>query len=171
MINVPSGCAFHPRCPYVMDVCRTDVPALLPVDGHHAAACHLSLADKERIRAARGLDQPMSVAATPRVEPPAAPSGEPLIKIEGIKKYFPITRGILIQHTVGDVQAVDGVDLEVYPGETLGLVGETGCGKSTLARVVMRLFDPTEGKIWFDGAGHHGAQGQASSASSGATCR
>ena len=51
MINVPSGCAFHPRCPYVMDVCRTDVPALLPVDGHHAAACHLSLADKERIRA------------------------------------------------------------------------------------------------------------------------
>ena len=51
LINVPSGCAFHPRCPYVMDVCRTDVPALLPVDGHHAAACHLSLADKERIRA------------------------------------------------------------------------------------------------------------------------
>ena len=47
----PAGCAFHPRCPYVMDVCRTDVPALLPVDGHHAAACHLSLADKERILA------------------------------------------------------------------------------------------------------------------------
>jgi peptide/nickel transport system ATP-binding protein len=51
LINVPSGCSFHPRCPYVMDVCRTDIPALLPVDGHHAAACHLSLADKERIRA------------------------------------------------------------------------------------------------------------------------
>jgi peptide/nickel transport system ATP-binding protein len=51
MINVPSGCAFHPRCPYIMDVCRSDVPALLPVDGHHAAACHLSLSDKERIRA------------------------------------------------------------------------------------------------------------------------
>jgi peptide/nickel transport system ATP-binding protein len=51
LINVPSGCSFHPRCPYVMDVCKTDIPALLPVDGHHAAACHLSLADKERIRA------------------------------------------------------------------------------------------------------------------------
>jgi peptide/nickel transport system ATP-binding protein len=50
LINVPPGCAFHPRCPYVMDVCRVEVPALLPVDGHHAAACHLSLADKERIR-------------------------------------------------------------------------------------------------------------------------
>jgi oligopeptide transport system ATP-binding protein len=64
---------------------------------------------------------------------------------------MPDKRGILIQHRVGDVHAVDGVDLEVYPGETLGLVGETGCGKSTLARVVMRLFDPTEGKIWFEG--------------------
>ena len=51
LINVPSGCSFHPRCPYVMDVCKTDVPALQPVDGHHASACHLSLADKERIRA------------------------------------------------------------------------------------------------------------------------
>jgi oligopeptide/dipeptide ABC transporter ATP-binding protein len=49
LINVPPGCAFHPRCPYVMDVCKTDVPELLPVDGHHAAACHLSLSEKERI--------------------------------------------------------------------------------------------------------------------------
>jgi len=49
LINVPPGCAFHPRCPYVMDVCKTDVPPLLPVDGHHAAACHLSLEEKERI--------------------------------------------------------------------------------------------------------------------------
>jgi peptide/nickel transport system ATP-binding protein len=51
LINVPSGCAFHPRCPYIMDICKIDVPPLLPVDGHHAAACHLSLADKDRIRA------------------------------------------------------------------------------------------------------------------------
>ncbi len=50
LINVPSGCSFHPRCPYIMDICKTDVPALMPVDGHHASACHLSLADKERIR-------------------------------------------------------------------------------------------------------------------------
>jgi peptide/nickel transport system ATP-binding protein len=51
LINVPAGCAFHPRCPYIMDICKIDVPPLLPVDGHHAAACHLSLADKDRIRA------------------------------------------------------------------------------------------------------------------------
>ena len=93
----------------------------------------------------------MSIEATERIEPPPAPAEQPLIKIDGIKKYFPITRGILFQHRVGDVHAVDGVDLEVYPGETLGLVGETGCGKSTLARVVMRLFEPTAGKIWFEG--------------------
>ena len=49
LINLPTGCAFHPRCPYIMDVCRSDVPELLPVDGHHASACHLSLVDKQRI--------------------------------------------------------------------------------------------------------------------------
>jgi oligopeptide/dipeptide ABC transporter ATP-binding protein len=93
----------------------------------------------------------MSVQAQPLPSQPPAPSGEPLVKIQGIKKYFPITQGILFQHHVGNVHAVDGVDLEVLPGQTVGLVGETGCGKSTLARVVMRLYDATEGTIWFQG--------------------
>jgi peptide/nickel transport system ATP-binding protein len=93
----------------------------------------------------------MSVQAEATQTPPPAPDGEPLVKLVGIKKYFPITQGILIQHHVGDVHAVDGVDLEIYPGQTVGLVGETGCGKSTLARVVMRLYDATEGSIWFNG--------------------
>jgi oligopeptide/dipeptide ABC transporter ATP-binding protein len=93
----------------------------------------------------------MSVEAQPAPAPSPTPSGTPLVKLEGIKKYFPITQGILFQHHVGNVHAVDGVDLEIHPGQTVGLVGETGCGKSTLARVVMRLYDPTEGRIWFDG--------------------
>jgi oligopeptide transport system ATP-binding protein len=75
----------------------------------------------------------------------------PLVKLTGVKKYFPVTQGVLFQRHVGDVHAVDGVDLEVFPGETVGLVGETGCGKSTLARVIMRLYDATEGTIEFDG--------------------
>ncbi|HEU4356568.1 MAG TPA: oligopeptide/dipeptide ABC transporter ATP-binding protein [Actinomycetota bacterium] len=75
----------------------------------------------------------------------------PLVRITGVKKYFPITRGIIFQKKIGNVHAVDGVDLEIYPGETVGLVGETGCGKSTLARVVMRLYDATEGTIEFEG--------------------
>ena len=91
------------------------------------------------------------VATDQRAEPAGDGRGEPLIKIESVRKWFPLTRGILFQKTVGHVHAVDGVDLEVYPGETVGLVGETGCGKSTLARVVMRLYDATEGRIWFEG--------------------
>jgi oligopeptide/dipeptide ABC transporter ATP-binding protein len=93
----------------------------------------------------------MSVEAAARPVPPPASAGEPLVKLEGIKKYFPITQGILFQHHVGNVHAVDGVDLEIYPGQTVGLVGETGCGKSTLARVVMRLYDATDGSVWFNG--------------------
>ena len=93
----------------------------------------------------------MSVEVSERTPPMPNAGREPLIKLEGVKKYFPVTQGILFQHHVGDVHAVDGVDLEVFPGETFGLVGETGCGKSTLARVVMRLHEATEGKIIFQG--------------------
>jgi oligopeptide/dipeptide ABC transporter ATP-binding protein len=93
----------------------------------------------------------MSVTVDERSPQIEAKAKEPLIRLEGFKKYFPITRGIMFQKHIGDVHAVDGVDLEVYPGETLGLVGETGCGKSTLARVVMRLFKPTEGRLYFEG--------------------
>jgi oligopeptide/dipeptide ABC transporter ATP-binding protein len=75
----------------------------------------------------------------------------PLLRLRGVKKLFPITRGIIFQKQVGAVHAVDGVDLDVAQGETLGLVGETGCGKSTLARVIMRLYDATEGTIEFEG--------------------
>jgi oligopeptide/dipeptide ABC transporter ATP-binding protein len=76
---------------------------------------------------------------------------EPLVRVTGVKKHFPITQGIIFQREVARVHAVDGVDLEVHPGETLGIVGETGCGKSTLARLMCRLLDVTEGTIEFDG--------------------
>ncbi len=75
---------------------------------------------------------------------------QPLLKIRGIKKYFPVRRGFL-QRVIGYVKAVDDVNLDVQPGETLGLVGESGCGKSTLGRSILRLVEPTEGTIEFDG--------------------
>ncbi len=75
---------------------------------------------------------------------------EPLMEIRGLKKYYPIRNGIL-PHTVGFIHAVDGVDFEIYPGETLGLVGESGCGKSTIGRQLVALEKPTEGTISYEG--------------------
>ncbi len=102
----------------------------------------------------------MSISVSERAAPQPETARTPLVKVEGLKKYFPITRGIIFQHKIGDVHAVDGVDLEIYPGETVGLVGETGCGKSTLARVVMRLYDATDGRISFDGQDITGLTGK-----------
>ena len=78
-------------------------------------------------------------------------NGAPLIEVKDLVKHFPITRGIVFQRQVGAVKAVDGVSFAVKHGETLGLVGETGCGKSTTARLLVRLLDPTGGQIIFDG--------------------
>jgi oligopeptide/dipeptide ABC transporter ATP-binding protein len=80
-----------------------------------------------------------------------ASAAEPLMQVRGLVKHFPITRGIVIQRKIGAVQAVDGVSFDVNRGETLGIVGETGCGKSTTARLMMRLLDATAGEVRFDG--------------------
>jgi oligopeptide transport system ATP-binding protein len=75
---------------------------------------------------------------------------EPLIQVRHLKKYFPITRGIVVQRHVGDIKAVDDVSFDIYKGETLGLVGETGCGKTTVGRTMLRLYEPTDGQVLFD---------------------
>ena len=84
----------------------------------------------------------------------------PLIEVKNLVKHFPITRGIVFQKQIGAVKAVDDVSFEVKRGETLGIVGETGCGKSTTARLLVRLLDPTSGQIVLRRRGHLRAQGR-----------
>ncbi len=79
-------------------------------------------------------------------EPAAGrPAGEPLMEVRDLVKHFPLTSGIIVQRKVGAVQAVDGISFDVLRGETLGLVGESGCGKSTTARLLLRLMAPDLG--------------------------
>ena len=94
----------------------------------------------------------MTTVATPdTTEQKTTVEREPLLKVEGLKKYFPIKQGLLWDKTVDYVRAVDDVSFEIYPGETLGLVGESGSGKSTTGYCVLQLLKPTEGSVRFLG--------------------
>ena len=92
--------------------------------------------------------------ANPAAETTAAnprPAAGPLLEAKGLKKHFPVTKGLLVSRVTGHIKAVDGVSFELQPGETLGVVGESGCGKSTTAKMMLMLEQPTEGSIHFEG--------------------
>jgi peptide/nickel transport system ATP-binding protein len=136
----PEGCRFRARCPFAIDAC-SDHPALLPIEPGRSARCWVT-------QSGARLVPPQPRGGIAAVRPDAAPA--PLLHVQGLVKHFLLPReNFLEPHRV--LRAVDGVDLDVFPGETVGLVGESGCGKSTLARVVMRLEEPTAGRIEFAG--------------------
>ncbi|MFD7457344.1 MULTISPECIES: ABC transporter ATP-binding protein [unclassified Streptomyces] len=91
------------------------------------------------------------VLPAPREAAEPGPDGDPLLVVKGLTKHFPVKGGFPIRRTVGQVQAVDGIDLTVHVGESFGLVGESGCGKSTTGRLITRLMEPTAGTISYRG--------------------
>jgi len=98
-------------------------------------------------------DTAAAMDAGPSTAPaaPVAEAGQPLLSVADLRMYFPVTEGLIFERHVGDVRAVDDVSFDVRRGETLGLVGESGCGKSTTGRTALRLYKPTAGRIVFDG--------------------
>ena len=84
-----------------------------------------------------------------------------LLEVKDLKMYFPITRGVILQRRIGDIKAVDGISFQIREGETLGLVGESGCGKSSTGRAILQLYRPTSGEVIFDGTELTGIKGEA----------
>ncbi len=144
LLELPPGCRFQNRCPHRTERCEQYAPALEPVSPGHAAACH-----HWRDLAPPAATTPSAAAPTP-VSENRAREPAPLLEVRGLKVHFPVRGGVFL--TAKEVcRAVDGIDLVIRPGETLGLVGESGCGKSTTGKAIVRLVEATEGAIRFEG--------------------
>jgi peptide/nickel transport system ATP-binding protein len=148
-------CPFAPRCRFVIDRCREEVPPLAEAGPGHTAACfrwaEIQAAGRDPVQLTAlvtTVDESSQPATVAGPQPKAA--RDVLVRVEDLKQHFPIYRGI-IKRKVGAVRAVDGVSFDIYRGETLGLVGESGCGKSTTGQTILQLLRPTEGKVYLNG--------------------
>jgi peptide/nickel transport system ATP-binding protein len=151
-LDPPTGCPFTARCAHAMRICTTEMPRHTTFSKEHWSACwlHHDMAPKViSPRPARKhwlADQTITNQTITNNSASASnddPGGRVLLRIEDLKKYFRVRRKSL--------KAVDGISLEIKKGETFGLVGESGCGKTTLGRVLVRLHEPTSGKVLYDG--------------------
>jgi oligopeptide/dipeptide ABC transporter ATP-binding protein len=154
LIHMPPTCPFLPRCRYQTENCRKEPwSELTLVEGQHYVACHVDT---------RSIDPTASPGSSKRagtIKPVMVRPGVSDIKpwrddiildVKGLRMYFPVTRGLL-RRKIADVKAVDNVSFKIKRGETLGLVGESGCGKTTVGRCTQRLYRPTGGQILFEG--------------------
>ncbi len=164
---MPTGCRFAARCPQAMAVCRDQAPpwrTLADGDGSaqvpgqanvqvsgHAVRCHWS---GEATVASASAENSATRGASENSAP------KPYLAVDGLKVHFPIRQGFW-QRTVGHVRAVDGVSLNISPGRTLALVGESGCGKTTVGKALLRLVPPTAGRVELAGVALDAVQGSA----------
>ncbi len=140
----PEYCPFYDRCEYRMDKCKNfKKPELKELEEGHVAACHLTEEEK-RIKAEEIANKEVKKA------PKITVGDELCLDVKDVRKYFPIYSGIMRKKT-GEVKAIEDINFYARKGETLGIVGESGCGKTTLARCIMRVYQPEEGQIVFNG--------------------
>jgi peptide/nickel transport system ATP-binding protein len=141
----PAGCRFSGRCHREMTGCAAAEPPLAEREPGHFVSCHLY--DGEFMGSALSAPLMREEAVFPLHMKGA---GEPLLEVKGLKVYYPIKKGIL-KRTIGYTKAVDGINITVRKGSTVALVGESGCGKTTAGKAIIRLIDPLEGEIAFEG--------------------
>ena len=135
------GCRFAERCTLAFDRCTTEAPRLVALPGGHLARCHLR---------ETGAAGPLAAAASMAAEASAMEARSPLLEVSGLKVHFPIRRGVL-KRVAGHVRAVDGVSLAIPEGRTLALVGESGCGKTTVGKAILQLIPPSAGSVRYGG--------------------
>ncbi len=140
------GCRFAPRCDHAMTVCH-ERPPTWHVAGRRQVLCHLYTRGEDVTR----LNEPPITSTPVGCFSQTERESEPLLQVRALQVHFPIEAG-LFKRTVGHVRAVDGVDMAIRNGRTLALVGESGCGKTTVGKSILQLIRPTGGSVRFDGA-------------------
>jgi peptide/nickel transport system ATP-binding protein len=143
-------CRFADRCDFAWDVCRTVVPPWYDVGVGQGARCHLYAEGAEDRLAAAEAQRKKPSGEAPNAAQPVASADGALLRVTDLKIHFPIRSGVL-QRVTSQVKAVDGVSLSIAAGRTLGLVGESGCGKTTVGKGILRLVEPTGGRVLFAG--------------------